>query len=177
MRLFIAVPLDDEVKNAICETIVSLKTNAHSGSFTSRAALHCVLNLIGEVASPDAAIAAMDSITAAPFDINIGGYGITKRRTGNIHWSTVKAPYDELAALRESINEALAANGLREDTTEFKPTFTLGRDVETISTFNPATFSRTVQTVPQHVGEIILVKSEVVGGKQTYTTIYTKALG
>ena len=107
MRLFIAVPLDEEVKNSICETIVSLKTNAHAGNFTSRAALHCVLNLIGEVASPDAAIAAMDSITAAPFDINIGGYGITKRRTGNIHWSTVKSPYDELAALREAINGAL----------------------------------------------------------------------
>ena len=33
MRLFIAVPLDDEVKNAICETIVSLKCKDRGDGF------------------------------------------------------------------------------------------------------------------------------------------------
>ena len=174
MRLFIALPLTDEVKNDICETIVRLKSNAHSGNFTSRAALHCVLNLIGEVATPDAAIAAMDSVECKPFDIEIGGYGISRRRTGNTHYSSVRPPYDELSELRDHLNKALEEQGLRPDTAEFKPTLTLGRDVETIGSFNPATFSRGVPKSHQHVDEIVLIKSEVVGGKQTYTPIHTR---
>ena len=175
MRLFVAVTLSDEVKNNLCEAIVRLQTASLKGNFSSRSTLHSTLAFIGETDDPDGAVAAMESITADAFTMELGGYGIFKRRTGNIHWAGIRN-CPPLLALRDELIAALKARGFSPDDAEFKPHLTLGREVETAASFNPATFSRSIPVQVQKVEDITLMKSEHINGKLTYTPLYIKKL-
>lgn len=175
MRLFIALTFDDDILNDLCDVIVRLKSQSFKGNFSSRANLHVTLAFIGETDDVDGAIKAMDSVTAAPFTVEVGGYGIFKKRTGNIHWAGVKDS-PELTALRNDLIAALKERGFRPDESEFNPHLTLAREVETVTAFNPATFSRSVPKNRQNVTEITLFKSEHIAGKLTYTPVYVKKL-
>lgn len=175
MRLFIALTFNDEVKNNLCEVIARLKTQSFKGNFSSRSTLHTTLAFIGETEEVDKVITAMDSVAAAPFMVDLGGYGIFKKRTGNVHWSGIKVT-PELTALRDKLIAALKERGFKPDETEFNPHLTLGREVETISSFNPASFSRSVPKQQQYVADITLMKSEHIDSKLTYTPVYVKKL-
>lgn len=176
MRLFIAITFDDEIKNNLCELIVRLRTASLRGNFSSRANLHSTLAFIGDTDDIDGVKAAMDSVTAAPFTLELGGYGIFRRRTGNIHWAGIKV-CDELTTLRDQLIAALKEHGFTPDEAEFKPHLTLGREVETAASFNPATFSRSVPRQTQLVDHITLMSSDHIDGKLTYEPIYEKKLG
>jgi 2'-5' RNA ligase len=175
MRLFIAITFNDEVKNNLCEVIVRLKAQSFKGNFSSRSLLHATLAFIGETEETDKVIAAMDSVISAPFTIDLGGYGIFKKRTGNIHWAGIRIS-PELTDLHDKLITALKERGFAPDETEFNPHLTLGRDVETVASFNPAAFSRSVPKQQQFVTDITLMKSEHIGGKLTYTPVYIKKL-
>lgn len=176
MRLFIALTFSDEVKNNLCELIVRLRTNSLQGNFSSRSNLHSTLAFIGDTDDVEGVKAAMDEVTAQPFTLEVSGYGIFKKRTGNIHWAGIKT-CDELETLRAQLMEKLKERGFKPDEAEFKPHLTLGREVVTAASFNPATFSRGVPKQTQLVEDITLMKSESVDGKLTYTPIYVKKLG
>ncbi len=175
MSLFVALTLNDKVKNDICETIVRLRTQSLSGNFSSRSNLHATLAFLGDNADVEKIKAAMDAVTAKPFEIEVGGYGIFRKRTGNVHWTQIK-PSEALDAMRAELIAALKEQGLSPDETEFKPHITLGREIETIKTFNPATFSRSVPKNTQTVADITLMQSDHVEGKLTYTPVYVKTL-
>ena len=177
MRLFVALTFNDEILNNLCEVIVNLRAQSFKGNFSSRSQLHATLAFIGESDHANKAIDAMDSTTVLPFTIQVGGYGIFRKRTGNIHWIGIKLS-PELLQLREQLVAALKENGfsMDMDRAEFKPHLTLGREVETVSSYNPAVFSRSVPKQEQTVREIILMKSEHIDGKLTYTPVYTKNL-
>ncbi|MDD4772005.1 MAG: RNA 2',3'-cyclic phosphodiesterase [Eubacteriales bacterium] len=177
MRLFVALMFNDEILNNLCEVIVNLRTQSLKGNFSSRSQLHTTLAFIGETDEPEKAIDAMNSVTVPPFTIQVGGYGIFKKRTGNIHWAGIKLS-PELERLREQLIAALKENGfsMEMDNAEYKPHLTLGREVQTITSFNPASFSRSVPKQEQTVGEIVLMKSEHIDGKLTYTPVHTKKL-
>ena len=176
MSYFVALTLNDSIKNDICETIVRLRTQSLSGNFSSRSNLHATLAFLGDNVDIEAVKAAMDAVDAKPFEIEVGGYGIFNKRTGNVHWTQIK-PSSELDAMRAGLITALKDKGLKPDETEFKPHITLGREVVTIKTFNPATFSRSVPKNTQTVADITLMQSEHIDGKLTYTPVYVKTLG
>jgi 2'-5' RNA ligase len=175
MRLFIALTFNDEVLNNLCEVIVRLKSQSFKGNFSSRSILHTTLAFIGETDKTDKVIAAMDSVTVPPFTVYLGGYGIFKKRTGNVHWAGIKVS-TELTELRGQLVSALEERGFVLDDAEFNPHLTLGREVETITSFNPATFSRSVPKQEQVITDITLMKSEHIDGKLTYTPVYIKKL-
>ncbi len=175
MRLFIALTFSEEVLNHLCEVIARLKAQSFKGNFSSRSTLHATLAFIGETEKTDKVIAAMDSVTVSPFTLVLGGYGIFKKRTGNVHWAGIKVS-PELTALRGQLVTALEENGLPADDGEYNPHLTLGREVETVTSFNPAAFSRSVPRQEQPVTEITLMKSEHIDGRLTYTPVYVKKL-
>jgi 2'-5' RNA ligase len=177
MSLFIALTFNDEVKNNICELIVRLRSSSLQGKFSSRANLQSTLVFIEDHADIDAIKAAMDDIKAEHFTLDLGGYGILKKRTGNVHWAGIRHS-DNLDALREELFEAFKAHGVPCDTeAEFKPYLILGRDVVTAQTFNPATFLRSVPKQQQEVVDITLMQSGYdAEGKQAYTPLYVKTL-
>ncbi len=176
MRLFIALTFSDEIKNVLCEAIVRLKTASLKGNFSSRSTLHSTLAFIGETDKTEEIISAMDSVKTPSFTLELGGYGIFNRRTGNIHWAGIKI-CPELTALQTEVITALKEHGFKPDEAEFKPHLTLGREVETAASFNPAAFSKSIPRQSQLIEEITLMKSEHINGKLTYTPIYVKKLG
>lgn len=175
MRLFIALTFNDEILNQLCDVIVRLKKESFKGNFSSRSTLHTTLAFIGETEDTESVIAAMDSVTVKPFQINLGGYGIFKKRTGNIHWAGIKIS-PELTELRNQLYSALRERGFSLEDGEYNPHLTLAREVVSITSFNPAVFSRSVPKQEQLITGITLMKSEHIDGKLTYTPLYVKKL-
>ena len=75
MRLFIAIGLDDPVKDLLCRAQRQLKRQALGGRFSRRENLHLTLAFLGEAPDIRRAAIALDQIQAAPFSLAVQGLG------------------------------------------------------------------------------------------------------
>ena len=75
MRLFIAIGLDDPVKDLLCRAQRQLKRQALGGRFSRRENLHLTLAFLGEAPDIRRAAIALDQIPAAPFSLAVQGLG------------------------------------------------------------------------------------------------------
>ena len=175
MRLFIAITFDDDVKNDLCDAIVRLQASSLRGNFSARDNLHLTLAFIGETRDAAGVRAAMDAVTAAPFSMEISGYGVFERRSGNIHWAGVRT-CPPLTELHNALAANLTARGFALDTGAFRPHLTLGREVVTDASFQADAFRR---SMPRHivtVDRMTLMKSERLHGRLVYTPLYVRML-
>ena len=93
MRLFIAIGLDDPVKDLLCRAQRQLKRQALGGRFSRRENLHLTLAFLGEAPDIRRAAIALDQIQAAPFLWLSRGWAIShlpKGRPGG--WARPPAP-------------------------------------------------------------------------------------
>ena len=110
MRLFVAVNFSEALKDSLENAIRDLKAAAASGNFTHRENLHLTIVFIGETDRADAAIRALDTVNAAPFDLPVSGIGWFKRRGEYLYWAGTKdAP--PLKDLHRKVCAALTAQG------------------------------------------------------------------
>ena len=125
MRLFVAVEIDDALK----DKIVGLQTKVLEPAvkLVERQNLHITLVFLGNV--PDEQVlkiqTALREVKMAPFDVEIGGVGTfpSSGRRINAVWVDCKGPLAELAA---KIDEALKPLGFTRDKT-FVSHLTIGR--------------------------------------------------
>ena len=176
MRLFIAIPFTDEVKANLMDCIYNLKKQSLGGQFTNPAYLSLSLAYITEYQKEEDIQDAMDTVSVEPFEIFLRGYGISNRRSGNIHYSSCE-PHPQLTELHKQLVDALAAKGISVNEDDFDLQFTLARNMQPIRTFNPGAFSHTVPRQHMKVTEIALIKSDYDAEKRlVYTELYRKAL-
>ena len=98
MRLFIAIGLDDPVKDLLCRAQRQLKRQALGGRFSRRENLHLTLAFLGEAPDIRRAAIALDQIQAAPFSLAVQGLGYFPSAKGQTWWMGT-APCPALAAL------------------------------------------------------------------------------
>ena len=75
MRLFLAVNLSPEMKNALTDVQRAMYDRGVRGNFTAAENLHLTLAFIGEYPSADAVMDALSSVTFTPFDLALDGVG------------------------------------------------------------------------------------------------------
>ena len=75
MRLFIAIQLNDEMKDALTRLQKQLQRQGVRGNFTRRENLHLTLAFIGEYPDPYDVKDIMEAIDFEPFDISLDGMG------------------------------------------------------------------------------------------------------
>jgi 2'-5' RNA ligase len=176
MRLFTAILFDEDSKASLYDTVLRLRANASSGSFTAKENLHLTVNFIGETKRLEEVKQAMqravEKAKAESFDLTLRGFGCFARREGDIYW---------VGALREEILWRIQRELVRElkeegffdiDDREYKPHLTLGRRVRVNPGFDSRQFEATIQPMSIEVTSLSLMKSERVEGKLTYTEIY-----
>lgn len=166
MRLFIAVRFSEEIHDLLLESIASLKSQSLSGSFTSPQNLHLTLAFIGETNRISAIRRAMDEPAASPFTLTVAGSG----RFGNLWWAGVEES-PALLRLATQLQNSLRHVGFSIESRPFKPHITLGRQIVPRNSI-----SLTVPPVSMTVDRIVLMKSERLDGRLTYTSIYERPL-
>ena len=167
MRLFIAVNFNDETGARLLSLRDELSGQSRRGNFTAPENLHLTLVFIGETnpKEVDAIKATMDAITFAPFTAKIDRLGTFSR--GTLWWAGLRED-NGLMGLQREVERKLALCGYQTDDRRYHPHITLGREVATDAKPWP------IEPFGETVGKIDLMKSERIGGKLTYTAIYTK---
>jgi len=195
MRLFIAINLNEKTKAALLELRDELRSQSEYGNFTTPDNLHLTLAFLGECETRQAgaAKASMDAVCFEQFAMYIerigrfGGGGAQSRgpakpqvnsRTSDTNeraqsaealwWAGIKED-KKLLDLHRDINDKLRDAGFVLDNRRFSPHITLGRRVVTDAT------PRRIEPFGETVSRIDLMNSERIGGRLTYTPIYTKA--
>ena len=159
MRLFIAINLDDKLRNALVEMQESMRRQGVRGNYTRMENLHLTLAFIGEYGDPDAVNEVLASIPLEPFRLALRGYG----SFGNLYWAGLE-DNDKLSAYVKRLRRALAEKGIPFDR-KFSPHITLLRQAS-------AGLPRLrVSSAAMEVRRVSLMRSERGKNSMIYTEI------
>ena len=125
MRLFTAIELTDEMKDALTGFQAELKSRGVSGNYTKRENLHLTLAFIGEYGSCDEVIDAIEDVSFEEFDLKLTEPG----NFGELIYMGLEAP-EELQRLVKSIRHCLSDAGIPFDRKRFRPHITLVRKAD-----------------------------------------------
>ena len=122
MRLFIAIRLDDSIKDALIEVQSTLRANHVGGNYTKIENLHLTLAFIGEYGDPDRVLEVMRTVPFEPIPIRLEGFG----SFGDLYWCGL-AQQDRLTAYVKRLRRTLAETGIPFGRKHFSPHITLLR--------------------------------------------------
>lgn len=160
MRLFIAAPFPDDVRDSLCDYMQNMRDSGMMGNFTRYENLHLTLSFLGETASIAPVKQAMDEVKFAPLRLTIGKSG----SFGDLLWVGVTG--DGLSLLANDLRAGLEKNGVSFDTKKFRPHVTLVRRAVggTVPEMEKISFT---------ADKISLFNSERIKGRLTYTPLYS----
>lgn len=131
MRLFIAINLPDETRQALSEAVAPLRAEGYPLRWVDPANYHLTLKFLGAVR--DEQVPTVEEVTervasqTPEFSLDIQGLGAfpTLRRP-RVLWAGV-VPTPALRCFKQDLEWALAEHGFERETRAFHPHITLGR--------------------------------------------------
>jgi 2'-5' RNA ligase len=127
MRLFIALDIDDGIRERIARFMEGVRGFAPDARWVKAESLHVTLKFIGEQPDSDRVKDALTTVSAKPMDIYFHGYGFfPTARSARVFWIGMEAD-PQLASLAATIDEKMAALGLPKEDRAFSPHLTLAR--------------------------------------------------
>lgn len=124
MRLFIAIQLDNAIKDELCMVQKRLQMQGVKGNFTTRENMHLTLAFIGEYPDPGFVCDVLSDVIFEPVRLVIDGFG----SFGDLYWIGIKEDAN-LNANVKRIRRALADNGIPFDKKKFAPHMTIARKI------------------------------------------------
>ena len=122
MRLFIAIHLSEEQKDALIDVLDQIFNQGIRGNYTTEDNLHLTLAFIGEYPDADAILEALENVDFSPFSITLNGYG----NFSDLWWVGLKSS-QELQKLTKKIRRALVENDIPYDKKKFSAHITILR--------------------------------------------------
>lgn len=122
MRLFLAVELSEQMRDALVNAQNELYDRGVRGSYSPEENLHLTLAFIGEYPDPEDVTEALSGVSFSPFPLELDGMGCF----GDLWWAGMR-PSAPLEALVRAIRHALAENDIPFDRKRFSPHVTLLR--------------------------------------------------
>jgi 2'-5' RNA ligase len=177
MRLFIAINLNEEMKDYLTDAIRELKKHAAKGNFTRRENLHLTLVFLGELGADQLGTikSAMNRVGGEPFRLSFSGFGRFRRNGGDIHWLGVEKS-EALFSVQKQLSAELKKAGFSLEDRAYSPHLTLGREVR-LSEPSENIYGLLPPVKPEmNVSRISLMVSERINGILTYTGIYAREL-
>ena len=158
MRLFIAITLSKEMKNALITYMHQLKKQGVEGRYVPAQNLHMTLAFIGEYGDPDKVKRVIEQVPMPHFRLILSEQG----RFGNLLWAGVKGN-QKLKTYVKELRTALQQNEIPFDYDHFVPHITL---VRKSSAEKP--YQAKLPRVEMVVEKVSLMKSEMRDGKVIY---------
>ena len=122
MRLFIAIPLSNEMKRRVAEVQDMFRSHSVRGNYTPAENLHITLAFIGEYHDPDEVMDALSRVSFQPFSLSMDHIGCF----GELWWTGFENS-DELEVLAGKVRRVLAEAGIPFDRKKFKAHVTILR--------------------------------------------------
>jgi RNA 2',3'-cyclic 3'-phosphodiesterase len=178
MRLFAAVPLNDEVRAAVAaeqrRVLARVPALESAVRLVQLDQMHLTLVFIGEVADPQVpslAAALAEPIPRSSFELIVAGLGMfPPRGTPRVLWIGVTAGGQEVGDLQQLVRSRVTAAGYAVDTKPFHPHLTLARFREGHSTHRRALADLSAAPAPVarlRVDEVVLFESRLPAGRGT----------
>jgi 2'-5' RNA ligase len=129
MRLFIALDIDDAIRERIARFVEGVRGFAPDARWVHAESLHVTLKFIGE--KPDEAVETikqtLGTIQAGAFDIAFRGYGFfPSAKAARVFWIGIEAG-PVLASLAAAVDEKMAALEIPKEEHAYSPHLTLAR--------------------------------------------------
>ena len=115
MRLFIAVQLNDPMKQFVQDVQADFRAQHIRGNYSPIENLHLTLAFIGEYSDPDAVLDVMETVSFSPFTVTMNEVGCF----GDIWWTGFE-DNEALEALARRLKHALSDAGIPFDRKRFK---------------------------------------------------------
>ncbi|MBQ3369723.1 MAG: RNA 2',3'-cyclic phosphodiesterase [Mogibacterium sp.] len=165
MRLFIAINLNDEMKDALMDIQDTMRTYGVRGKETPHENMHLTLAFIGEYDDPERVKEIVESIEIRPFEISLSGIGAF----GDLWWvgTDNSAP---LMAVSRRLRRALAEAGIPFDRKKFSPHITIIRRASGALSKEAAGEIADVIAASMTVDHISLMRSD----RGKYGMVYTE---
>ena len=122
MRLFIAIPLSDAMKDALPAVQDEMYGRGVRGNFTSRENMHLTLAFIGEYPDKEPVMDALSTVSFSSFPLSLSGMGCFR----DLWWAGMDESAPLVAVVRR-IRHALADHDIPFDRKRFSPHITLLR--------------------------------------------------
>ena len=179
MRLFIAINLNDDLKDALADTISDLRAAACRGRYTSRENLHLTLVFIGETDRADDVMDVMEEVCeetfTEPVTLTLSGAGAFRGRGGDLHWVGIENT-PELKSLAKALASGLRDAGFDIEKRRFTPHITIGRQI-VIDGNNEKNAAINVRMAAMQADRVSLMRSDRIDGKMVYTEIVSVTCG
>ena len=157
MRLFIAIQLNDEMKDALVRIQNAMKRQGVRGNFTRRENLHLTLAFIGEYSDVELVREVIDQIDFDGFEIGLDGIGAF----GNLWWAGINSADDEeLKSVAKRLRHGLADSGIPFDRKKFSPHITLVRKAQSLDGNIPENVLDGIPQASMFVDHISLMRSD-----------------
>jgi 2'-5' RNA ligase len=184
LRLFVACEVPDDVKEALGETITSLrKKSGPAVRWIKPEGIHVTLKFLGEVPVkklPAVKLAIQEAVVGhSPFELEFSNIGTFGGREGlRIMWVGIAGDVLRLEALVRAVNAALAVVGFEPERRPYRPHLTLGRVRDEIGTrqraeIEVAVGKTDVPGVNWRTSQVSLMRSRLGPGGASYEVLAT----
>jgi len=129
MRLFIALDIDDAIRERIARFVEGVEGFAPDARWVKPESMHITLKFIGEQPGPavEQIGLALKDVSANPTEIHFRGYGFfPTTKSARVFWVGMEAG-PQLASLESAIDEKMATLGIPKEDRAFNPHLTLAR--------------------------------------------------
>jgi len=177
MRLFIAIELSEEIKDALDRSARLLRGACLHGSFSRRENYHLTLVFLGET-SPDRVPdirRAMDGCAPGAIRLRIGPPGCFRRREGDILWRRIEADA-ALTQLHRDLSAHLRRVGFSLEERRYTPHLTLARRAELTPGTDLTQLAGEMPELDYRAESMTLMCSERIAGRLVYSPIYRRSL-
>jgi RNA 2',3'-cyclic 3'-phosphodiesterase len=190
LRLFIAIELSPEVKQALSRLHADLKQQLPPKivRWTNPTGIHLTLKFLGDTSEDKAQAVAQGVLAAAagfePFELRVAGFGcFPNSRRARVLWVGVPDVPKALAGVQRAIDLHMARLDYARETRPFSPHLTVGRVNDRISPAERQALADLLDraevgalgVVP--VQEVVLFKSELQPAGAVYTALARGRLG
>ncbi|HXX81963.1 MAG TPA: RNA 2',3'-cyclic phosphodiesterase [Thermodesulfovibrionales bacterium] len=178
MRSFVAINLDDSLRNEIDRTTAGLKSGNWDVKWVAPANLHITLKFLGEI--PEDAITGIKETLLSSashhesFALKFKGVGIfPDKRRPRVIWIDILES-EKLIKLQKEVENSLSLIGFKEEDRPFSPHLTIGRIK---SSAGKESLLRAMEALKDRdfgnigVNKVSLMKSDLKPGGAQYTTI------
>lgn len=175
MRTFIAIELEEEVKDHLAEVQAKTQELCRRGNFTPKDNFHLTLHFLGEVEADDIEYLQDAMYETArrnrPFTLTLDKVGFFPRGNKGIMWAGLeRSPH--LQRLFSTLEKSLEQQGFARERKGLSPHITLGREVEPHRSFMDVQKNVKVELMKISVRSISLMESVRKGPKLVYVPLF-----
>ena len=127
MRLFVALDIDDEIRERLAKFVDGVRGFAPDVRFVGTESFHVTLKFLGETDKLESVLKELAGVGGSPFPVEFRGYGFFPGpKNPRVFWAGIEAG-PGLGELARKIDDAVATLGFERERGPYHPHLTLAR--------------------------------------------------